>query len=313
MFFMLGVLVATLVALMVLPAIWHRAVRLTTRRIEAAVPTSIFEIHADKDLQRAGFALNQRRLEIQIEALRDQLMRGARTLEEHRLEAIHIGEQLAIRTGEHAALSAERDALATQLAETHRALEDRIATLAEASVALAARDAELQAANAALGETQRLLSAQEERSTSLSAVLLERETQLAQARAETVSHQTALSDTLRQLEAVKAGTAAQMEALLLKLSAAETAAEAAGARLVTLTQSGASAEDLSLVRTRLTEIAERIAAATAVPAVPALVEHIPLANGEAAGLSVSDVAAPPEKPISADEAARKTQTRATAS
>lgn len=207
MFFVLGVLVATLVALMVLPAIWHRAVRLTTRRIEAAVPTSIFEIHADKDLQRAGFALNQRRLEIQIETLRDELMRDARILEEHRLAAVDLGHQLAARTQDIASLTAERDDLAARLAQTERTLEDRVAALAETSIALAAREADVQDRQAALSAARQALSAEEGRTASLAAALAEREKELAVARAEAATR----------------------------------------------------AEDVSLVRQRLADIAERIA------------------------------------------------------
>lgn len=261
MFFVLGVLVATLVALMVLPAIWHRAVRLTTRRIEAAVPTSIFEIHADKDLQRASFALNQRRLEIQIEALREQIMREARTLEEHRLEAVRLGNQLAARTGELAAVTTECDSLSLRLADTERTLEERISALAEATVALAARDAELQETASTLSNVRRALSAQEEQAVGLRASLVERETELAQAMSEAERHTRTLADIRQAADAEKSDAAMRLAALAQKLAAAEAATEAANARLNDLAQSGASAEDLSLVRERLADIAARIAAA----------------------------------------------------
>ncbi|MGB9317468.1 MAG: hypothetical protein WCB62_20940, partial [Pseudolabrys sp.] len=47
-----------------------RAVRLTTRRLEAKIPSSMAEILADKDLLRAEFATSTRRLETSIEQLR---------------------------------------------------------------------------------------------------------------------------------------------------------------------------------------------------------------------------------------------------
>ena len=275
MFFVLGVLVATLVALMVLPAIWHRAVRLTTRRIEAAVPTSIFEIHADKDLQRASFALNQRRLEIQIEALREQIMREARTLEEHRLEAVRLGHQLTARTDELNTVTTERDSLALRLAETERTLEERVSALAEATVALAARDAELQEVATTLASVRGSLAAQEAEATTLRGALAERETQLAQATSEAERLTRAVADTRETGDAEKAHAAQRLEALAVKLAAAEAAAEAAKARLSALTQSGASAEDLSLVRDRLADIAARIAAAGQPSSGPAGVDRVP--------------------------------------
>ena len=73
MYFVLGLLVAGLVALIVMPAVWRRAVRLTKKRIEAATPMTMAEFRADKDQLRAEFALSTRRLEMNVEALRRRL------------------------------------------------------------------------------------------------------------------------------------------------------------------------------------------------------------------------------------------------
>jgi len=73
MYFALGVLVASLVSLIILPAVWKRAVRLTKRRIEAATPITMAEFRADKDQLRAEFALSTRRLEMNVETLRKRL------------------------------------------------------------------------------------------------------------------------------------------------------------------------------------------------------------------------------------------------
>lgn len=73
MYFVLGLLVSGLVALIVMPAVWRRAVRLTKKRIEAATPMTMAEFRADKDQLRAEFALSTRRLEMNVEALRRRL------------------------------------------------------------------------------------------------------------------------------------------------------------------------------------------------------------------------------------------------
>lgn len=73
MYFALGLLVAGLLALIIMPAVWKRAVRLTKRRIEAATPITMAEFRADKDQLRAEFALSTRRLEMNVEALRKRL------------------------------------------------------------------------------------------------------------------------------------------------------------------------------------------------------------------------------------------------
>jgi hypothetical protein len=72
MYFGIGFLVAALVALVVIPLIHDRAVRLTTRRLEAAIPLSMAEIQADKDQLRAEFAMSTRRLEINVDQLKNK-------------------------------------------------------------------------------------------------------------------------------------------------------------------------------------------------------------------------------------------------
>lgn len=73
MYFALGLMVAGLLSLIIMPAVWKRAVRLTKRRIEAATPITLSEFRADKDQLRAEFALSTRRLEMNVEALRKRL------------------------------------------------------------------------------------------------------------------------------------------------------------------------------------------------------------------------------------------------
>jgi len=72
MFIGLGFLVAALGTLVVIPLVHDRAVRLTTRRLEAALPQSIAQIHAGKDQLRAQFAVSTRSLEIKIDRLKDK-------------------------------------------------------------------------------------------------------------------------------------------------------------------------------------------------------------------------------------------------
>ncbi len=60
---MLGFCVCGLIALLLAPTLWHRAVRLTTKRMEATLPMSLSDIEADKDLLRASYAITIRRLE----------------------------------------------------------------------------------------------------------------------------------------------------------------------------------------------------------------------------------------------------------
>ncbi len=67
----LGFLVASLLALVLAPPLWRRAVRLTTSRLQATMPMSPQEIQAEKDQLRAEFAMETRRLELALESARD--------------------------------------------------------------------------------------------------------------------------------------------------------------------------------------------------------------------------------------------------
>ncbi len=73
MIFLLGFLCAALLAIIALPSVWKRAVRLTKKRIEAATPITMTEFRAEKDQMRAGFALETRKLERTIETLHERV------------------------------------------------------------------------------------------------------------------------------------------------------------------------------------------------------------------------------------------------
>lgn len=208
MYFTLGVLIATLVALLVLPAVWHRAVRLTTKRVEAAVPISIFEVQADKDQQRAFFALNQRRLELQGDAMRDTIVAHAATIETQRQKVFELEGALKELQDRHAfatATGAERDVL---LGETQDQLSDRTAALARTEEELAARVAAL----TALEEAHRILDGQ---AHELAAMLKTREATLVTER-----------ERIAGLEAQAASLAARLEATTRRLEETAAALEA---------------------------------------------------------------------------------------
>ena len=71
MYAVIGFLLGCLLALAVYPLVRDRAVRLTMRKVEAALPMSMSEIEIQKDLLRADFAVTVRRLEMRIERLND--------------------------------------------------------------------------------------------------------------------------------------------------------------------------------------------------------------------------------------------------
>lgn len=70
MYFALGFLVAGLLTLLFLPAFWRRAMRLSMRRLQMLAPMSMEEVIAERDLLRAEFAIRERRMEQEMEALK---------------------------------------------------------------------------------------------------------------------------------------------------------------------------------------------------------------------------------------------------
>src|SRR5436305_12950281 len=70
MYFGVGFLAAALLGLIIVPFVHGRAVRLTMRRLEAAIPLSMAEIQADKDQLRAEFAMSTRRREMSVGQLK---------------------------------------------------------------------------------------------------------------------------------------------------------------------------------------------------------------------------------------------------
>ena len=106
MVFAAGFLLAGLLALLFLPALWRRALRLSRRRLEMQMPLSMDEIVAERDQLRAQFASDRRRIEQAHEALqhtraRDMVEQGRRAASIGALE----GESANLRTQLGAAIS----------------------------------------------------------------------------------------------------------------------------------------------------------------------------------------------------------------
>ncbi|WP_244439719.1 hypothetical protein [Nitratireductor aquibiodomus] len=114
---LLGFFIAGFLALLLAPLVWRRAVRLTTKRIEASLPLSANELEAEKDRLRASHAMAARRLEMNIENLNrktsSQLVELARLSDEARQ------------------LAEERDAQDRVIADLRDETEKQRAALAE--------------------------------------------------------------------------------------------------------------------------------------------------------------------------------------
>src|SRR6476661_26656 len=131
MYLAIGFLVSMLFGLMIVPLVHNRAVRLTTRRLEAATPLSMAEIQADKDQLRAEFAMSARRLEMSVDQLRSkttsQLAELGKKSDAINRMKIELGEKNATIFG----LEAREKAVKEQLRATEKALTDKQGELAK--------------------------------------------------------------------------------------------------------------------------------------------------------------------------------------
>lgn len=147
MYFALGLLIAALGALIVLPAVWRRAVRLTKKRIEAATPITMSEFRADKDQLRAEFALQTRRLEMTVETLRKRLADQLRDVNRSKLEMDGLDSERA----KHLQIKAEFEEREATQRQRILALEKEVADLSQK---LRMRERELADKVAQLDETR---------------------------------------------------------------------------------------------------------------------------------------------------------------
>lgn len=160
MYFALGLLAASLVSLIILPAVWKRAVRLTKRRIEAATPITMAEFRADKDQLRAEFALSTRRLEMNVETLRKRL---AEQLGEFNQKRSDLGVLKAERD-QHLLAVRELEAREAELRARVTELEREGTDLAQR---LRMRDRELETRSQELGKLREAMSGGLPRGTDL--------------------------------------------------------------------------------------------------------------------------------------------------
>ncbi len=152
MYLAIGFLVSMLFGLMIVPLVHNRAVRLTTKRLEAATPLSMAEIQADKDQLRAEFAMSARRLEMSVEQLKNKTSSqlaelGKKSDAINRLK-IELGEKNAAIF----ALEAREKALKDQLRTTEEEFSTKTQSLRTAEQQLADKQADLGKLNSELSE-----------------------------------------------------------------------------------------------------------------------------------------------------------------
>ncbi|HXG79206.1 MAG TPA: hypothetical protein VNJ31_07720 [Methyloceanibacter sp.] len=239
MFGALGFFLACLLALMLAAPLWNRAVRLTTRRLEATMPMSLNDIQADKDQLRAEFAIELRKLEVALEKAKDKATRELIEANKRRVEISVLNAELAAAKAQ---LQENENANRVLQQTIKRRLPDLDARLKAAKKALA----ELESVNAELRATV----------ASQSDALKTARTTLHQQRADIERLRTALESTpasaLRGLGKGDARALAEAQRLTAELSRAQEELERARTH----------AEENAILRRELSKLAAQILAAS---------------------------------------------------
>jgi chromosome segregation ATPase len=152
MYLAIGFLVSMLFGLMIVPLVHNRAVRLTTKRMEAATPLSMAEIQADKDQLRAEFAMSARRLEMSVDQLKNkttsQLAELGKKSDAINRMKIELGEKNATIFS----LEAREKAVKEQLRATEEEFTAKTESLREAERALKEKQGDLAKINSELSD-----------------------------------------------------------------------------------------------------------------------------------------------------------------
>src|SRR4051794_3001788 len=104
---LLGACLATLVLLLLLPVLWRRAVRLTTRRLVGKLPVSLSEIVAAQDRLRAEHAMATRAIERRAEAAAADAARERAAVGQARSAELGLKVEIAQLREQLAALEAQ--------------------------------------------------------------------------------------------------------------------------------------------------------------------------------------------------------------
>ena len=152
MYLAIGFLVSMLFGLMIVPLVHNRAVRLTTRRLEAATPLSMAEIQADKDQLRAEFAMSARRLEMNVDQLKNKTTSQLAELGKKSDAINRMKLELGEKNATIFSLEAREKAVKEQLRATEEEFAAKTESLRDAEQALKDKQLELAKINAELSD-----------------------------------------------------------------------------------------------------------------------------------------------------------------
>jgi chromosome segregation ATPase len=249
MYLAIGFLVSMLCGLMIVPLVHNRAVRLTTRRMEAATPLSMAEIQADKDQLRAEFAMSARRLEMSVDQLKNKTTSQLAELGK-KADAIN---RMKIELGEKNATIFSFEAREKAVKEQLRATEEEFA----------AKTGALRAAEQALTDKQNDLAKINSELSDRSMVAESRQVELVAVRAQIDELKNRVGDAEKDFAATQARLAqerGESESATRNLSEARSRAENLSQRVTDLDrQLIVQVKEAEMLGNRVTDLETRLA------------------------------------------------------
>jgi hypothetical protein len=158
-YLVIGFLVAALFGLLFAAQLHNRGERLTTKRLDAAKPSSLVEMRADKDQQRAELAMSLRRLETNIERMKTKTAAHLVRISKKTEMINELNRKLDEKTATIIGMEGRDNSPRNQLATPRRQIA--IGSLREAAHARPDVKATLRRHLVALAEESRLLDTRE--------------------------------------------------------------------------------------------------------------------------------------------------------
>jgi hypothetical protein len=198
----IGFCFAWLTALMVMPAVHNRAVRLARKRYDE-LPLSMQEIRAEKDTIRAGFAAATCELELRIAQLRDKTAAHATDLAKKTQLIERLKQEIETSSGAMRESEAREQAARDELREVKRVLIDKDAAMGSTEGEIASVRRELANKETALLAAEREITSITGQLVAANARLGTAEGELASVRKELAGRDAALTAAERQIASIK--------------------------------------------------------------------------------------------------------------
>lgn len=248
-YFAIGFLVSTLLGLAIVPLVHNRAVRLTTKRLEAATPISMAEIQADKDQLRAEFAMSARRLEMSVDQLKAKTASQLAELGKKSDAINRMKFELGEKNATIFQLEAREKAIKEQLHSTEQEFSSKTQALRDAEMTLAERQSELAKLGHELSDRSQVADA--------------RQVELATVNTQVIALQQRVNDAEREFTEAQQKLALQRDESFLAsrdLNAARERLEGLSSRVTDLQQQlNAQTKDAETLGARATDLEDRLA------------------------------------------------------